>query len=529
MGNVGLDSTWLQIGNRRQFFFDNLMVEQAQDVTRRYHRPRRVADKPLIRADQPWEHITYFSTNTWSLVRDPRDGLFRCWYEDYCVGDLTKVPTWINESDGKLCVDFHGQFGSRMCLAVSEDGLSWRKPAWGIVEESGHDTNIVLGGAHHGYVHCPYVLLDEADPDPGRRYKVMFEHRRVEGGDDMAGAGAFRAAFSPDGKAWEVWEKPIRFGQVGEVLGDVITVTRDPESGIYWTNNRHAHMCSSSIQDRRKPVQPSWICPVYPHRVAQENRRRVFRSSSHDFCTWTTPQPLVAPDHEDDNIDDAFYGMEQFQIGDDWIGLLTVFHHTDNFLDVQLTYSRDGCNFTRVQPGRPFLSPHGGDSWDSTEVSTCSKPVLVGDELYIYYGGARCHHDWWITGSHEGLDVPEAHDLSNVGYCLGLAKMKRDRFVSIASAEAREGLFVTPGVFPRGRRLVLNARTRPGGAVRVALADGQDAVIDGYSKDDCVALTGDHVDNEVRWSGRTGRPEANFLKLHFYLKDADLFSFQFVE
>ena len=59
-----LDSTWLHIGGRRQFFFDDLMLEQAQDVTRRYYQPERVTDQPLIQSDRPWEHITYFSTNT---------------------------------------------------------------------------------------------------------------------------------------------------------------------------------------------------------------------------------------------------------------------------------------------------------------------------------------------------------------------------------------------------------------------------------------------------------------------------------
>ena len=32
-----LDSTWLNIGSREQFFFDDLMLELIQDVTRRYH------------------------------------------------------------------------------------------------------------------------------------------------------------------------------------------------------------------------------------------------------------------------------------------------------------------------------------------------------------------------------------------------------------------------------------------------------------------------------------------------------------
>src|SRR5688500_12409715 len=114
-----LDSTWLNIGSRRQFFIDDLMLAQVQDVTRRHYRPERVSPKPLIQSDQPWEHKAEFSCNTWNVIRDPQDGLFKCWYEDFCLGNPGDAPTWINEADGKLCVDFHGTFSSRVCYAES--------------------------------------------------------------------------------------------------------------------------------------------------------------------------------------------------------------------------------------------------------------------------------------------------------------------------------------------------------------------------------------------------------------------------
>ena len=59
--------------------------------------------------------------------------------------------------------------------------------------------------------------------------------------------------------------------------------------------------------------------------------------------------------------------------------------------------------------------------------------MQVGDEVYIYHGGARNHHDWWIVGMKAGLDVPEATDMNLVGYGLGLANMKVDRFVSLSA------------------------------------------------------------------------------------------------
>ncbi len=522
-----LDSTWLNVGTRRQFFFDDLMLDQAQDVTRRHHHPQRVSDEPLIKADRPWEHVTYFTCNTWNVIRDPADGLFKCWYEDWMIDDPSKAKFYVRQTDGKICVDAHAQWPSRLCYAQSEDGLHWEKPPLGIVRENGHDTNIVLGGESIGMVHCAYVLLDGADPDPNRRFKAMFEQRRMAG-DDNAGAARFAMATSPDGLRWSISDRTVRFGPF-EVMGDVVTISRDPESKVYWTNNRHPDMCSITVHDRRKPCQHSWLSPVYRHEIAGENRRRVYRSQSVDLFDWSTPQPLVVPESDADNIDDAFYGMEQFQAGDDWIGLLNVLHMADNTMEVQLAHARDGIRFQRVRPGEAWLGPRPGDAWDRTMVTICSKPVEVGDDLFVYHAGASNHHDWWFVGTAEGLAVPETGNLDHVNYAMGLAKIKKDRFVSIGSGDAREGLIVTPALRTKGGRLLINAVTRPGGAVRVAVADGQDIVHEGFEHTNCVALEGDAVSHEVKWNGQNELPPGEMRKLHIYLRKADIFSFEFCE
>ena len=36
-------------------------------------------------------------------------------------------------------------------------------------------------------------------------------------------------------------------------------------------------------------------------------------------------------------------------------------------------------------------------------------------------GGSQNHNDWWMSGPAEGLDAPEVHYFSEVGYGLGLA------------------------------------------------------------------------------------------------------------
>ena len=56
------DSTMLLIGRTPQYFFDNVILEQIQDVTRSVHSPVKEPG-PLIQKDKPWESVPYFTVN----------------------------------------------------------------------------------------------------------------------------------------------------------------------------------------------------------------------------------------------------------------------------------------------------------------------------------------------------------------------------------------------------------------------------------------------------------------------------------
>ena len=348
--------------------------------------------------------------------------------------------------------------------------------------------------------------------------------------EGTTGTAFFAVAASPDGMRWELMPESPMFGMTQRSLGDVVTVSADAASRTYWLNNRHPDMCTVPT-DPACPPTKSWISPYGPENFARENRRRVFRSESADMIHWSHPHPLIVPDDALDNLDDCFYGMEQFQVGDDWLGFLNVLHMTDNTMDVQLVYSRDGCTFERIMPGQPWLEIGASGSWDATMVSICSKPVLVGDDLYVYHGGTVNHHDWWMIGPAEGLDHPEAAPgaTEKVRYALGLAKIKRDRFVSLDTGPVREGVLITHPIRPRGRQLVVNAACREGGCLRAELTDPAGNVIDGFEKDNCIGFCDDAVDHTLQWKADKPTPSGEFIRVRFFLRQAEIFSFQFVE
>jgi len=164
-------------------------------------------------------------------------------------------------------------------------------------------------------------------------------------------------------------------------------------------------------------------------------------------------------------------------------------------------------------------------------------PIEVGDELYIYHGGAINHHDWWITGEREGLQEPEVLDRKNVNYALGLVKLRLDGFASLDARTPRRGILITRPLISDGTQLMVNARCQAGGSICAEIVNLRDEVFPGYSREDCVVFQGDDVRHVFSWKGNSNLPPARtrkadypqpeferYRKIRFYVDRAELYS-----
>ena len=97
MRDLSKDSTQLYIKELTQTFLDNVVIESAQDVTRRWHRPTRREGGPLIKKDRPWEHLPYLTYSNYCALRDPQDDLFKCWL---CRRQCARVARGIHMPEG---------------------------------------------------------------------------------------------------------------------------------------------------------------------------------------------------------------------------------------------------------------------------------------------------------------------------------------------------------------------------------------------------------------------------------------------
>ena len=455
-----LDPTELVIGDAPQYFFDNGVVSAVANITRTVHRPSKSPANPVIRADRPWEHITYFSFNGWQAWHDAETGRTHCMYEDWWLdrdklarGEGGTIHAWANAR-------------MRYLYAHSDDGETFLKPPMGVFSHGGEDTNVVMGSETDGSPHSMGLLRDPWDTDESRRYKALYFH--VPPSEEEVGGGVVRHGVSPDGIHWTPLDEPPVVGAERARLDDTAIVAVDPESRAYLAITRHPFMVGAPDPLRLPPLGPTGGTPTFDVATDQpggRNRRRVFMMESADFHHWTRPRLVLAPDPDIDNLDTSFYGMSLYRIGAQWLGFMGVFNMVSNTMHVELTHSRDGRTWRRVWPGRPWLEPGPPGAWDQFMVNVSSAPIAADNgELRVYYGGSRNHHDWWFAGPPEQYagstawdHLPEVNDMSNVGYALGLARMRQDGFVSLDAGREREGLIVTEPMVAPGDRLRINA------------------------------------------------------------------------
>lgn len=188
-------------------------------------------------------------------------------------------------------------------------------------------------------------------------------------------------------------------------------------------------------------------------------------------------------------------------------------------IEVQLAVSRD-----RETWSRPFRTPivplSKPGEWDSGMILTASQAIDVGDEVWLYYAGHNCTHAGTLD------DAIEPGTKSKDTGAIGLATWKKDRFAS-AAGPATGGTLTTVPLRFDGKRLEINAKAKPQGAVGVELLDPAGRPLPGLGLSE--PITGDSLKHAVVFPGKgelaalAGKP----ICLRFHLHDAELFAFAF--
>ena len=454
----------------RQLLVDDFLIEETT-LARSWHAATYHPASPVLRPETEWEELRDdFSSRTGQppnpsamvfsdgVFFDPKDRLFKMWYM--------------------------AGYGAYTCLAVSNDGVAWRRPAFDVVPGS----NIVSTATRDSST----VWLDLEATDPRQRFKMSgwYDHAVV-------------LSTSPDGVHWSEIGKTGRAGDRSTFFHNpfrkvwVFSIRADQYENVLSGRYRHywedAEFSASRDWAGRAPV--AWV-----------------KSDSQDFA-----RPGLAARSELYNLDCVAYESLVLGLFSVWRGESPT---REKINEITLGFSRDGFHWHRPDRGTFIGVSEQEGSWNWANVQSAGGGcAIVGDQLHFYVSGRE---------GRPGTNAP--------GVCsTGLATLRRDGFASMdwipdvrrtrRVPRAAVGALTTRPLTFTGGHLFVNADAT-GGELRVEVLDQAGNVIAPFTRDGCEPISVDGTRLPVRWvKGSLSELAGTPIRFRFTLTRGRLFAF----
>jgi hypothetical protein len=453
------------------------------------------------------------------LVRSPKNPLI----PGSPKGQLAYCSTYRNPETGKYQFWYQTTAGGHgVAYAESDDGITWTMPDLDLIKlKDPEQRNIVLTSADH---YGASVVVDApGGSDPARRYKMAYwsipplQGPKPSDGDDRGTDGGVFVAFSPDGIHWTKYgDGPVIRGAYGRttdppLLGDATFRWGPPLS------------CSDVVDASWDPIRKKYIIFAKAWIDAPDGKtfwkRSIVRTESDDFIHWKKPELAMAPDEFDGHRPAEYggarkgvqlHGAPVFVHEGVYFALLQpAFFDTTGAQPIELAISRDGVNWQRPFRSTFFLPADLGTSFDSGRIWSSASPIVLDDEIRFYYGAYE--HPW-----NSKMQNPKSG--------IGLATMKRDRFVAVKPIEQIGQITLKPVHLDSPDGITINADGSKGG-VRVELLNEDGYRVAGFTKDEAVPITIDELRSRAKWNSKADRdfkPGDYIIRVH--LDRADLFA-----
>jgi hypothetical protein len=478
------------------------LVIDNQDILEMSHLNRKTNQaikhpEPVLKLDAPWDTEKSDALCGINVLYDEQEGLFKMWYD---VMGLFPGQYW--------------ESGRKSAYATSQDGIHWEKPIMNMVEINGSKENnyiIERMESLHGT-----IIIDPSDIC-ARRYKMIFTVESRE-------------------TSWAKYHIPLNLAYSAD--------------GIHWSRPTHVNPVMRGIsdgvwslrydRDRRK-------YQIYSRRVPNLPRD-ISLYESCDLVNWEDKgRVLVGGDELDPPEMYNLHGMIPFFYEDFSLAVLETLYFLPQMenacvhqappedwpfknlgtLDIQLSYSRDGQNWSRPKDRSPII-PTGpsGSPDEGVTFSARSAPIVIDGDTWMYYSACRNRHTFWSQEENmakHGNDARQSH-------CAMLAIMPEDHWVSL-DADSEEGYFVCKPWGPP-HEIFVNADAA-GGSITAELVTPYGNVIPGYSRTDCIAVTTNGKDQPLKWkNGQSpwlsiGKDHLGGVLVKFYLTNAKLYSYTF--
>ena len=500
-----------------RLLLDENTVQFAENCRLTFMTAQKDPASPVIVKTEPWEGCGVY---TWCSRMLSVEGRYRLYYMAY---DKT-----VN----------HYRTG----IAESEDGLNWTKPACAKREFGGQTVDVSLetvGGTDACWPWRTVVWDPRPQCPQDSRFKSFNSY--YDGG---------KVYLSGDGRVW----RPHENNPVWNGASDIVHMMWDDKTGMFLAYYKLWRVVGTSADAPHKKID--LLCTTFNEKTLPDgvteltcvrvihvengpdvirnetfrllsgdlssddgggghlsgkwfSRRVVCRAESPDFIHWKNGRVVLETDDRDRpsaNIQIA----QVFTMGGYYIAFLTV-HDQRGFFEQQLAFSSDGINFSRPWRGN-LISRGAPGEFDSGMVTQPVDPIVLGNQMVIYYGGT--------AAGHADAVAPMA---------IGRALMRREGFACRRAWDSPARLR-TAALEVTEKYLGVNANAE-GGTVTAALYTSEGTPIEGCAHEDCQVFSQDSAAFEdcfhiFSWNGKKELPAAPGEKLIVELrfKNADIYS-----
>lgn len=469
----------IRIDVGRQLFVDDYLVSSTS-LHRTFHKPRIHDASPVLKPETVLEmnngYCPVACPFNGGVFYDPKDHLYKMWYE----------AGWF---DGTA-------------YAFSEDGIRWIRPNLNI--EPG--TNRVLPRVDPYQRDGDGVWLDHMASDPSQRFKMFIYFRKRDPGQ-------------------------FRYGQLynGKTESEGGSICTSPD-GIHWSAFTPTGPCGDNTNFFYHPFRETWFYSV--RTFNKRGRIRSYRECA-DFvkgANWTKADLKFLGSADDLDLPDPalgyqtqLYNLDAVAYESLMLGIFAIHKGPPNEIcekggfpkitDLTLAFSRDGITWARPDRSAFLACSRTPDTWNRGYLhSVGGVCLLVGDQLYFYFGGFS------------GIS-PRLGGHMYAGGSTGLATLRRDGFASM-DASPRGGYLLTPPLVFGGRHLFANANAQSG-ELRVEVITPSGEILAPFTLKNCRPLREDHCCQRIEWNGADdlARLRETPIRLRFHLTNAQLFSF----
>jgi hypothetical protein len=474
----------IDIGTRRELFVDHHLIDRLENTHLKLHEP--VSGGVAICLDRPWEGP---ANGPAAVFR--HDGRFMMYYRA-----MTLEP---DDHSGVLCV------------AVSEDGVTWDKPNIGLIERGGQSENNIVA-VESGTAHMIWPWLDTRPGVPDSEKIKAITSEPLSGEEHTA----FKDPLGPKRLVFRGSADGFKFRKL-DPQPELVSHLKNCFDGgntMFWSEVEQQYV-----------LYYRWFDDDW-----SKGCRTMARTTSKDLLHWSESEPMIYGDTPREqfytnNTEPYFRAPHLYiapaarfmsgrrvvtdeQVEEIGLQLSHGYFFGNDCSDAVLLTSRAGSTQYDRTFMEAFIRPGlGASNWTSRTNYPLTGILPNGPDQVMLFVTRHYMQDSWHI---ERL------------------LLRTDGFASVTAPWAGGEMLTKPITF-EGKHLEINYRTSAAGSVRIEIQDADGKPVPGYTLEESVEIIGDEIERVVAWEdgAEVSKLAGQTVRLRFMLKDADLFAIRF--